>query len=949
MDQYASQVSQALKGAYSGDSNQLSILEQMKANFQEYCTTLLFIIKTDPSISKNALIELTRTIETNIHNFSPEFIQFLCSEFMELYYNLSDSDHLRLLASTFIKLYEIIGSNWAKFPSVFEPNPPKMPFQIELMLHLFRSFTKFGGMIIENAGNFADFLLFGLREGSWDMKVKCIQMISQLAAIDSTLLAPHIEIILAMIHQSNQLEELNFMSLWTEFSAFIELSSLSPEQNQIAFQAAFESLQSPHLSLESRSLALTTINSLPFPDQETAILVLNNAFTISVLKGENGEFLESIGDLFGRSIDTFGSQPIYDFLKQKIMESINPPNLIAIAVSLYIISEVIEKLKSQIRDDWAVFHQMVENAAKSENEFLIESCLIFISQLNSDFERQILESNLFVDFIIPLIPHPKPAIHFQALEAMYQMLDSISLPVQGVSEKLWAIQPCITSNENQYLTLFAKAIEQEGKYFVTEHASQISEILLQFFQSDNDDIVIGALSVATTLLLTNEEVHPLILEATIHTIEACILSDNSDRQNNGLLRMNSLFPTFKDRFSQDTVQKIMELLNHRNHSIVEAASKCIALIAKELNQNELTEKLLSVFQHWIENSENDYYNVALTSIISLSPIVNDEYLVGIVNTICQITIQSRNEEKISDSIDAIAALISKNGGKHCLPQIVELATGLALNFIQGKFSICENKLPLECEISVIKSITGLICELVQFPSEANRQFFAFTQLYLKEGDEFIDLAMNILGAGILFDGFNASEKSFVFGEIMSISKPDTNIDLIQNITYIMMGLVEKDIMTADNIQPVIPIINQWWNDLYATSRNTMISTLTNLAILFWEIALKCGTNFIVPEIFALSFEMFPSDDQSDMIRMPAMLIQMVQIQFPFPVQIALAICRLLVLPQMMISRIGVSDEIIVNLGQVLNGLYHGNSEVQAAVCELIQNSQIWRNRIGQYL
>ena len=133
-------------------------------------------------------------------------------------------------------------------------------------------------------------------------------------------------------------------------------------------------------------------------------------------------------------------------------------------------------------------------------------------------------------------------------------------------------------------------------------------------------------------------------------------------------------------------------------------------------------------------------------------------------------------------------------------------------------------------------------------------------------------------------------------------------------------------------------------------KDIMLPTLTNLSMLIWLIALKYG--ILIPDVFAQSFELFPPKDKNDTLKMCEMLMQIVnnqQLKETFAIPIALAISKLLILPKMMLIKKEISDDMIMNLGSILNGLFSSDQKVQEAITHQYENSQVSQSRIMNFI
>ncbi|OHS93212.1 hypothetical protein TRFO_40497 [Tritrichomonas foetus] len=951
---FASQLAEALRGATSGNNdvmqNCLKIIEQMKTQPIEYCNSILTIIKNDTGLRTIALIEFTNLINSNIDKFPADFISFISNEFHQLYSGIDDSNQLRILVPSFVKILKIVGNNdQINLNQILQPNPNKLSFQIKLIELILEETTVFIDFILENIPNLLSITTIGLQQADWEIKLNCIRIITLLAGLDPESTATQVDIIISLISQSPELPEQFFLGLWVEFSALVEIVELSQPQIQSTFAAAIQSLSSPNLSIDSKIQALSVISLFPLFDLSTILQILDHSFNMLLEKAQNGELLDSVPDLFLKALDSFDKKTIYDFIKNKISSAMNSSPE-AVGASLFIMKSLTKKLETFIKSDWPLFQQLIQAASKVDNHILLEANLMFISSLDFSFERQILESDLFVDIIVPLMVYPKTEVRHHARDAMYNMINSVNVPISGIVEKIWAINSQITTDKAEYLTLLAKAVEQEGENFETEKSLSMSPMLIQFLNSNDEEMIIGALSITTTLLLTNEAVHEVLMKPTIDVINNLLSSELLELQLNGLKRMSSLLPVFN--FPEETFQKVMMFIQSNNNLIVEQAVDCVVEFIKKIKAYNLIGMVIPKFQEWIKNEDDEYFTVAVTAFQKLASLLNSnketlELLPQTVNLICEISSNTKDEEIASDSFDAIASIISQITN----PQVAEITTNYANAFINGKFKICNQKIPLECNFKseTLDSFINLVCELLRYDSDFNRMIFQFASSLIMTQDEGnIDLALIIFGDGIKHGGFNTQETTFIISYLKNLLSPQTNIDLIHSISYVYLWTIEKNIISEEAIHVIYPIFIGWWQNLFRI-KGTMRPTLSNMAVLFWTIALKF--NQFVPEIINQSFELFPPEDTEDIIKMSSMLIQMMNGQLAqlFSVPIAVSIAKILAMPNMILQRKGINKELVDQLGGVLKVVIKNDPNALESIKGIVSSSIMAQRNFANYL
>jgi hypothetical protein len=87
------------------------------------------------------------------------------------------------------------------------------------------------------------------------------------------------------------------------------------------------------------------------------------------------------------------------------------------------------------------------------------------------------------------------------------MIQCIDSPVPELVTAVWPVSSKVHSEVDLYFILLARSIENQGIRFPDESAIPMASFAFQYLQSDNHDLLVGALAVATVLLHRDESIH----------------------------------------------------------------------------------------------------------------------------------------------------------------------------------------------------------------------------------------------------------------------------------------------------------------------------------------------------------------------------------------------------------------------------------------------------------
>ena len=937
MCDFVSQVCEALQGSFSTDpvemEKSLKTIQELRKQTIDYLNALIQIIYQNESMRKIALLESTKIINDKFEILPDEFKGNILNQMLQLFANLNDPMELKYLASGFQKF--ILSLDSAAIQSIlFEKNEIKFPFQFELASFIIDNMIQYYPLICENEEKFVELAFFGLQQNDWTIKIKSIRMTSIIGGINGELIENNKKIILSLISQSTTLNEECFLSLWNEFGAFIETIMIDENECSGIFTSVFQAVQSDGFSFHAKLAALSIIPSLPINSIEIAQQVLNETLKLSALQVKNGEFLAESSDIFLKCSNVISLDEIYNWLKSVLL---NDKSLSIIASILYILKEFSVDVGIKIRNDWEIFHQLLTTALLSQDVMAIEASLLFISSLTQDFESLLLESNLFIDQISPFVICNNSEIRHCANDALFSMLDNISFSFPGIVKKLWPLHASVNSNLSEFLTLLAKAIEKESYYFSFEEANQMCLFLIPLFQSEDDQIIIGALSIATSILLTQDDIDNSFKTQVAQTIEKYLVQDFPELEVNCMKRLSQLIDVLD--FTEQIIHKILKIFTDNEVTLIavrKASIDCIVAFIKKYKSVDLLSAFQKQLDEWLNSRNIAYLPECLNAIKELACELGNA-IQPYVTKICEIASDTNDDDTFSDSLSVISAIINQTKNEILANSVIQFASMI--------FSDMHDK--IVSKIDLLKPFASLLCELLYFNNEFRDKIFEFASDLIKTQDEErIDIAFAIFGDGIKTDAFDRKQINFITTYVTQQLISGTTNDLIHNIAYIFQNLIQKNILSIDVVTQIHPLLVDWQLKLMAM-KFTMRPTLINISILLLTIAIQYG--LFNEESILFAFEFYPPDDISDNILMSEKLILLFQSQLgeKLHVQIATSITKLLLIPKITLKN-KVTPEILQKLCDILKELLASNNDIKEQVFQ-IASTDYTRNKLMGWL
>jgi hypothetical protein len=199
----------------------------------------------------------------------------------------------------------------------------------------------------------------------------------------------------------------------------------------------------------------------------------------------------------------------------------------------------------------------------------------FLRELEDTFEPELLQSRLFVPVLGPLLVDDDPETRFSACDALFHLVHQVTSPVPDLVSAVWSAAQRVKDRFDLYLRLLAKCIENQGAQFPEQDIVAMSHFALEYLASENHDLFVGALAVATVLLLGDEEIHPILAGPTLSAVFRC-LAESDSLVLQGLDALAKLGPIFREVIIADSAP--LRALLRVPAAAADAIAACAALM-----------------------------------------------------------------------------------------------------------------------------------------------------------------------------------------------------------------------------------------------------------------------------------------------------------------------------------------------------------------------------------
>lgn len=947
-DEFIDQLLLVLKAHSSTDNNiqqeSLQINQQLQRYPDKYVKSLIYICNSYPEYLNLGLILAKNYITSNWNEISPEFHDQIQNDLCQLFPHLGDTQQVKLFIELCKQIFKLQESNWPQFIDLIS-SVPEFPFQIQLAV--FQELITFPEILTLVVDAALTVVIQSFQMNDWHVRLAALQIFGVVGVLeDEDSQIQYWEYIINILSETTSLSDDLFMAVWNEISVLTESAEI-PEQYISSFcKIIIDLVSNESLSAFLRSILLDIISNIKENlDKDLIAQLLSLTFNLATIIIQENDFPKSL-DIFEQTIDIFGSSEIFLFIKNQMSEQ----NIFSIIISIHLFTLLIDKIEVHLRSDWEFISDIIKQASNIEHEQLIEEICNFISELTPFFSKQLIKSNLFLEQTIPMLIHSSPNIRQVAKNAVFKSISNVSIPIPNLISHLWEINNEINPDDcYDYLTLLARAIENQSYTLTSEISLQLCEYLLPYLQGDNTQLFVGAMSVAMVLLKYDESVNDFLYASMINAIDTCLESESEDLLLflNGLRSIEQLVPLYVDVFSAKYTPKIIELISNNNESevVLERAIICGSSIAKESNNQELLSLILDRFNRILAENKFDYFEFVFLSLRMIAKIINPPDLTKLYNQIINFVSQTSakdNYDNIVDCIDVLNDILSIVNDNN---EIYESSQNLIQQYLKGELPIHPSN-PIEgiIDFNLLRAFTGLMCEAIRFQSEVVHEIFSFaTNLAQTDSTDLIDLSFCIFGPGIEYGAFNEAEIEFVKSVVFNFLVEEIEIDLVHNMSYVLSVLISSNLLKPETILPYISIFSNWWTRCY----DTELITASNLAVFIWIFSLKSSE--FHKELLVPTFSQYPPADTDELERMSELLIEFANNSICIE-NVIEAIVMILSLPCNMHQIIKISSQTVQKLVLLLKSLSQSEEmiEIFNSACKKL-NSEAAQTRVISYL
>lgn len=957
-----SKLAQVLSCIQNNDNDSImyatnEIEEQKACNSTQLCLSLLNIIQQIPQLRKLALIILKQTICASWDKIDQGIKNEIIAKIIDSTVIFKNEIEQNVIVEIFIFLMQTMKNEVYDLESTIlnTDNNELLEFQLRFLnsvsqkqdlLHIFFEFQEQCKKII----------LKGLHVENWDLRNYAINCFIVMAPFVEGGMNDYLNVILKLLDCVNILDEPHFISLWNAIDTILEISEeiipLNEEQIKFIFSSAINALECENLSTTAKAQTLNALShKMNKFDDGLLTNILNYSFNLGEKIIENDlEYPEIVGDIYRNAIDSAGINRVYPNYIEKVHHSIENPNLDSV-VCLFLTKYLMDSISKYVRNDWETYLKLISIANQIGIDFVIQLTCEFIESLNSTFEKQIIEANLFLDYLVPLIVSKSNSLRHHAREAIYKSIDSISVSYKGLTKNLWKVSNQVKDEKEIYLTLLAKSISNECEEIDDNLLIQITEFCQNILCTQ--EIISGALALASVLLVNFENTHSILLEPTFNIIKYCLESEDDDLISVCLNRLQFLIPYFGNYFNNDFYQKIIGLLTKEDVTIQtkESSLLCASSIAKISNDKELINNIYNFCSEWSKSDDEELIHSAIQSILRIKDVLSPELIYEVSTNIGKMALESNNSDIVTDCVDFIGSLISES--KNLKELIHDIGLKLSEAFLSNNYPIFKGKDKMNIQYETLSTFIKLLSDMMIYKDDFCRVIYKFINELIQSDDEsLLDLAFNIIYDGIKYNSFIPEEINQIIMVCFVLMQQDIDEDLIQNFSCVLTCLIENNLFSDEQIQFVYQWSIKYWCNLIS-KRALFGETLTNLAVLQWTLLfMKSNILSFNNEILQQTFEQFPPKSLDDSSKMTDILSHISQSSYvinQFSDQIIQAILRLLVLPTLLIKQKGFSDDNIYALLQIFQKIISIFPGKVDNINLIANGSDVKKNRIQQYL
>ena len=943
----AAQLAEVLSAQTSGNNEAVAAsmpkLVAMQQDSQNYWVALCELVEKGGKLRAVALTELNRCFTGSFEKWPEDFKANVASHVVGILMTVSEISDIQSVSEILVNVYKAVHEYVGIEGIVGPQGRTSLLTQISLVTRLMKEQELIG----ENVSYLSLFVpvVLGALAGSWDEVVIAMRALPYILGLDSGSggdMADHIiEPLMELVQKSLELDETKFLGFWSDLSDVLTVVDL-PEAAmlrmlEVAQMLAANSTIGAFAKLSALQSILSATKLVAVSNHDFAVFVI---FSLNMAVGSldmTCDIESPLNDICEVAIGRLGRNECFRIVREWGSQS--PQNM---KISLLVLSMTFSSINKAIKENWEWCHGAIDMMSKSQDPEVQENICRFLAVLDGRFESEILGAGLFLPIVVPLLVSDSPMVSHHAREAIYSMVDHQNSPVPHLVASVWSVHEHVRDESAAYLTLVAKCLENEGENFDFQAMSNMAAFLLPFLQSGDPNVITGALSVAAVLLSYDEDVVQQLAAPTVQAIFACLTDkSNNDLVCSALKCISDLHKMLRELIvgNPKHLDMIKECLEDDNEHV---SGWAVLASCSLMPGVPFIETAFQLIVNRIKSG--NIIARDMTALLRVAPFLPADKLHEAIKTICDYVkaATSENADEVIDSVGCLSEITRAVKTEAVVNEALDLAKCYATGKLDGHYQLGEQWLS-----DVQNEFVGLICELIPFKTDANRDFFQqAVKMCQKGGDvEVIDAALCIFSEGVAAGALADSEVQYIIGFLGVSLTEYVDRDLVHNYSYLLRELLSKD-MLLDQSSKIWGWLSYWFKKF---SQNRSL-TLTNIAAALWLLALKIQR---VDDVLVSSLAVFPPDDISDTVPMCEMLLQMAgnptMMNRELKDAIVGAITRLLCLSRLCQERRKVDDAMRTRLAAALKQLIAGDAQAQEVMVKTTGDSAGRQRRIQMLL
>ena len=939
---------------------------ELKENEPTTLAAFCLLIQQNFLVDK-VLIALKNSLDQNWikldDSIKPILMQFLLS----IVKTVPKGNSLSILTNILCKIFLLVNGEWDEFLSIlitdfssdfeiffsFLQELNSISLQTSNKMEGRNASMKITEFLLLNSEQITQMSLEALQSQSWDLKLNVMSLIPQLYlnSEDPSLFQPHIELILSFLTESTKLNADQFSKLWTEFGEIAEIVEFEETQKteiaSIAFAAASQ-YEGSAIELERPLFAMK-----PFfgaIGQEIIAQILELLFEIAkkLLVDEN-TIPSEILSLYDLAAPYYNNSEYYEFIKSKmeINDFSDEEQLNSFIVGFSILNQVFKSLIDQIRADFNTYVSIFNECIQTENPLLIRCICEMLVQLNQKFEKYIIENDLFLEILLPLIAEEDKEIHSIALQACYNLMTIIHNPIPGTFSKVFSISdkvdPLILS---QYMRLLAKSLELEGKVD-QDTVQQLLQIIGQWLENEDVSVVSGALTISFVLISIDETCHEQLVSPIVNAVQSILETGETEPIKSALETINFLVSSLKQQILP-ALEGFIELITIKASSdedptVRKLSAQTLVNIAVVSQSGELIEKAVNIVMEPLESEDSRAFEeITLENLPIICNSMPFDLLLQTYTKVCNFIKNLKHIDATSNSLYCLQRILSKfNGEQEQFKALINVAAQLVLEYSQHQW-VSQNAtgLHIDDENEIETDICNLMCEFFHAPFDHISEILEYTNNLLHSDDEdIVDYAIAVIGSAAEANAIPEELCSSFTDYAVSLLTEETDETLYQNTAFMLSSMLKSSIIPPDFFIQHIPLLSSWYN---IAGEENDIDAKVALAYLFWVLVFDFNVSTF--PVFITSFEVYPPNEGSDLIQMSELLLRALnnpEISQNYKDQILPSVLRTLALPSVLFTRYNIPNDLLHSLAVGIMNVF-GEEQVTQNIQKLGNDVDIAR-------